>query len=99
MCRDQLVNWPVNLSLISYFPKSVSSLSIKLLATKASVFLTKNPFVTFQSTDNAMQHFFKSMARFKYLFQFLFSFIISSWFTERKKSTWRQFVLFLLNNT
>ena len=30
----------------------MASLSIKLFATKASVLLTKNPFVIFQSTDN-----------------------------------------------
>ena len=40
MCHDHLVNWPVSLSLISYFRKPMSSLSIKLLATKASVLLT-----------------------------------------------------------
>ena len=41
MCHDHLVNWPVSLSLISYFHKPESSLSIKLLATKVSVLLTK----------------------------------------------------------
>ena len=55
MCHDPLVNWPVNLSLISYFRKPTSSLSIFLLATWASVLLTKNLFVTFQSTDDATQ--------------------------------------------
>ena len=53
MCQDHLVNWTVILSLISYFCKPVSSLSIKLLATQAYVPLTKDPFVTFQSTENA----------------------------------------------
>ena len=54
-CHDYLVNWPVNLSFISYFHKPVSSLSIKLLATKESVLLTKKKKkVTFQSTDNAI---------------------------------------------
>ena len=53
-CHYYLVNWPVSFSLISFFCKPVSPLSIKLLATKASVLLTKkNPFVTFQSTNNA----------------------------------------------
>ena len=58
MCHDNLLNWPVNLSLISYIHKPVSSLSIKLLATKPSVLLTKkDPFVLFQSTNKATEEF------------------------------------------
>ena len=41
MCQDHLVYWPVNLSLLSNFRKHVSSLSIKLLATKASAIWIK----------------------------------------------------------
>ena len=52
MCHDHLVNWPVNLSPNSYFRNSVPSSSFKLLVSKAFVLLTKNPFATFQSTDN-----------------------------------------------
>ena len=55
MYHDHLFNWPVNLSFISSFHELGSFLPIKLLATKASILLTKkNPFVTYQSTDNAI---------------------------------------------
>ena len=56
-CHDHAVNWPVNLSLISYFRKPVSSLTIKLLATKASVPLTKKIHLS-HSNLPTMQHMY-----------------------------------------
>ena len=55
MCHEHLVNLPVKVSLISNFHKSVSSLSIRLLTTKATVLLTKKIWLPHSSLPTMQQ--------------------------------------------